>query len=135
MAFIENDPLRVEYIDGRTWLLVEDFVYLDVVEGELDEAGPRTRVNRITVPAGFSTDFASIPRFFWRVLPPTGEYGKAAVIHDFLYTFGADNHGPVSKAYADGVFLRAMEDLGVGAVRRQLMYRAVRLFGRGNFHA
>lgn len=42
----------------------------------------------IRVPAGFVTDFASIPRAFWVVLPPTGKYGKAAVVHDYLYVMG-----------------------------------------------
>ena len=138
MSFFNDDPLRVEYIDGHTWLLIEDFSYLDVYETTEDDSrdyddGPRWKTNKITVPAGFTTDFASIPRFFWRILPPAGEYGKAAVIHDFLYQYGRDNKGPVTKAYADGVFLRAMTDLGVGVFRRRAMYAAVRLFGKGNF--
>ena len=39
----------------------------------------------ITVPAGFVTDFASTPRAIWAILPPTGRYQLAAVVHDFLY--------------------------------------------------
>lgn len=39
----------------------------------------------IIVPAGFVTDFASTPRALWSVLPPTGRYQLAAVVHDFLY--------------------------------------------------
>jgi len=37
------------------------------------------------VPAGFVTDFASTPRALWSVIPPTGRYQLAAVVHDFLY--------------------------------------------------
>ena len=36
----------------------------------------------VTVPAGFDTDGASVPRVFWSVLDPFGPYFKAAVIHD-----------------------------------------------------
>ncbi|MEM9213525.1 MAG: DUF1353 domain-containing protein [Cyanobacteria bacterium P01_F01_bin.150] len=38
----------------------------------------------ISVPAGFQTDFASVPCVFWPILPPVGRYSKAAVIHDYL---------------------------------------------------
>ena len=36
----------------------------------------------VTVPTGFVTDFASIPRIFWSALRPDGEYAYAAVVHD-----------------------------------------------------
>ena len=121
--FDYDDPLRVEYIDGRSWLLVEDFSYFD----DAPEAGEAGRF--IDVPLGFTTDFASIPRLFWTILPPAGQYGKAAVIHDWLYFSGRDGEGdPVTRAYADGVFLRAMKELGVPWHRRTVMYLAVRTF-------
>ena len=59
-------PLILEYLDGRRWRLQESFGYT-----------LRTG-RRITVPKGFETDFASVPRFFWRLLPPTGNYGKGS---------------------------------------------------------
>ena len=37
----------------------------------------------ITVPAGFVTDLASIPRVVWSFFPPDGPWVKGAVIHDF----------------------------------------------------
>lgn len=108
-------PLRLEYIDGRDWKIIQYFRY--VSEDVLERA--------VVVPRGFVTDFASIPRFLWRVLPPTGKYGKAAVIHDFLYRTEAG----ATRAQADAVFLEAMSDLGVGFLKRYAMYLAVRLFG------
>ena len=33
----------------------------------------------------FMTDFASIPRPLWSILPQWGRYGNAAVVHDFGY--------------------------------------------------
>lgn len=37
----------------------------------------RTGAGRIIeVPAGFETDFASVPRLFWRVVPPWGRYSR-----------------------------------------------------------
>lgn len=106
------DPLDLQYLDGRIWRLITPFDYDSTIAG------------LISVPVGFVTDFASVPRFFWRVLPPTGRYGKAAVVHDYLY----GSH-LVAKPVADRVFLEAMTRLGVNRFTRSIMYWAVRLFG------
>jgi hypothetical protein len=127
--FDTSDPLRVEYLDGHEWKLLEDFCYFD------EEGAPgETDGTFIDVPAGFVTDFASIPRVLWNILPPTGPYGKAAVIHDYLYWTGKAEGRPIPKSYADGVFYRAMRELGVGFLRARSMWLAVRLFGRGIWH-
>jgi hypothetical protein len=81
-------------------------------------------VGLISVPEGFETDFASIPRFFHRLLPKNGDYDAAAVVHDWLYATG-----DFSKDTADRVFLEAMKCLGVSAWKRTSMYQAVNLFG------
>lgn len=108
-------PLALEYLDGRRWRLLLGFVY----ETDLGKLGA------IRIPAGFETDFASVPRFFWRLFPPTGRYGKATVIHDYLYRCCPD----VPRAICDQVFLEGMTVLGVNWFTRYAMYRAVRMFG------
>lgn len=110
--------LDLRYDDGRTWTVLRPFVFRGPVSG------------RFVVPRGFQTDFASIPRVFWRVLPPTGRYGKAAVVHDFLYRTNA-----VPRWRADGVFLEAMGLLDVPFVVRLSMWLAVRLFGGSAYRA
>ena len=107
-------PLIIEYLDGKTYRLCQGFCYQTCI-GELGQ---------IKVPEGFKTDFASVPRGLWNIFPPTGEYGKAAVIHDFLYR--CTN---VDRKICDQVLLEGMEVLGVGWLSRKLVYRAVRLFG------
>lgn len=82
----------------------------------------------IQVPAGFITDLASSPRIFWPILPPHGQYAKAAILHDWMYATAIG-----SKRYADDVFLEAMEVLGVARWRRTVMYWAARWFGKGNY--
>jgi hypothetical protein len=79
---------------------------------------------KIKVPAGFVTDYASIPWLLTPIFHPRGRYNRAAVVHDYLYKTGA-----VSRAVADAIFLEAMQILGVGFCRRYLMYWAVRRFG------
>ena len=76
------------------------------------------------IPAGFVTDGASVPRGLWNLFPPYGRYSKAALIHDFLYQFGA-----MTRAQADYVFLEAMKELGVGFLARWAMYSGVRAGG------
>lgn len=110
--FTSDDPLRVEYVDGHAWVLLEDFVYTDA------------KLGRIVVPAGFVTDFASIPRLFWNVLPPTGTYGKAAVIHDYLYRYQT-----ASRADADRILRDASKELGSRWAVRWVIWTAVRGFG------
>ncbi len=101
--------------DGKTWVLVEPFAY-DV--GELGSG------DTIEVSRGFKTDFASIPRLFWIVLPKWGKYGNAAVIHDWLY-FTQER----SREEADRILLEAMGVLTVPRWQQLPIYYAVRYFG------
>lgn len=102
-------------MDGSNWTVDEPLAY-DTEVGTL---------GRIVVPAGFTTDFASIPRFLWSVLPPAGAYGKAAVVHDFLYR----TRGPWTRGEADAVLKEAMGVSGVGWFTRQTIWLGVRTGG------
>jgi hypothetical protein len=112
-------PLVVEFIDGRNWKVSEEFDYESFIEGII-----------IHIPVGFITDFASIPQIFWSLLPPTGLYGKAAVVHDFLY----QSAGLVSKAIADRVLLEAMRVLGVNETTCEIIYNGVVLGGENTWN-
>lgn len=103
------------YADGRTWYLRARLQYDVGAEGSGDS---------IVVPPGFTTDFASVPRVFWMLLPRWGRYGNATVVHDFLY-YAQDR----SRAQADRVLLEAMAVLATPAWQRGLIYAAVRVFG------
>ncbi len=117
-------PLKVENVDDRRWKLLEEFDYYigSVVSGEY-----------VGVPAGTVTDFASIPRPLWNILPPWGKYGKAAVIHDYMYSqhqiTSNEQQVDIERKHADDIFLEAMKVLGVGTITRYAMYYAVRVFG------
>lgn len=118
-------PLVVAILDradekaGRTTaILTEGFGYNHLASGALMET-----------PAGYTTDFASIPPLVRAVFPPFGRHAKAAVLHDWLYLVGE----PGRRAFADRIFLDAMRDLAVSRWRRWLMYWAVRLGGGGGY--
>ncbi|TKB88578.1 MAG: DUF1353 domain-containing protein [Nitrospira sp.] len=78
----------------------------------------------VTVPTGFVTDFASIPRIFWSALKPDEEYAYAAVVHDYLYW-----DQKRTREEADLIFKMAMEDFDIGALKVGAIYRAVRHLG------
>jgi len=81
-------------------------------------------LGEVKVPKGFVTDLTSVPRVFWSILRPDGEYTYPAIIHDYLYWTQI-----TSRDKADLVFKYAMEDFGIGPVKLNAIYNAVRLGG------
>lgn len=80
----------------------------------------------VTVPVGFVTDFASIPRAFWSLLRPDGSYAYAAVIHDYLYWTQT-----TSRETSDLILKLAMADFKIDGVDAGAIYKGVRLGGAG----
>ncbi|MDQ3305568.1 MAG: DUF1353 domain-containing protein [Actinomycetota bacterium] len=111
-------PLLVTPLDdGETWIIVSDDFRYDVGHEGSDD--------RVEVPQWMATDFASVPRPIWWFAAPWGRHGHAAVLHDAGY-YLQDR----SRAEYDRIFLEAMGVLGVGRLKRRLMYLAVHWFGR-----
>lgn len=113
MSYFLSD-LNVDFYQvGKRRRLLSDLCYAS------------TRLNRVvTVPAGFETDFASVPRlpFAFLLAGDCGHY--AATVHDWLYS-----SKEVSRFTADATLLEALEVTGVQWWRRYPMWAAVRLFG------
>lgn len=59
---------------------------------------------QVTVPEGFVTDLASVPRWVVAYLIAGGKAVRAAVVHDYLY-----DTGQVEREQADAVFREAMD--------------------------
>ena len=103
--------LDVRDIDNHFWMLLAPFVV--EVDGRL-----------VYVPAGFTTDFASVPR-----LPLTfmlfGNIGhRAAVVHDYLCSLKTCTYQEAAKA-----FEACMREEKVSWWRRWAMTKAVLWFG------
>lgn len=113
-------PLDVRLIDDTTpprWRLLSDLVYFS------DLLGVRI------VPAGFETDFASVPRlplFFWLA---GDTCHKPATLHDWLYSA----EGKVGRDIADLALREASEATKVSAWRRWAMWAFVRVGGAGYY--
>jgi hypothetical protein len=87
--------LVAEAVDGG-WSLHEDLVYHSDILGRV-----------VTVPTGYTTDLASVPRLMrWIVPVANAKNRKAAVVHDYLCTNG---DGVVkNQKQADNVFPRSV---------------------------
>ena len=78
-----------------------DFYYTD---GELLwQPRPDQKLKEVRVPDGFCTDLTSVPQVFWSMLPRTGKYAYAAIIHDYLYWAQE-----LTRLEADNTLLAAM---------------------------
>jgi hypothetical protein len=105
-------PLRGEFFDqGRRFRLLEDLTFDD-------------GSTRVIVPAGFITDFNSVPRGLWNVFPPW-QFPEAGVVHDYLY----QHPGLRSRQECDAVHKLVLQVLGCGWFKRQSAYLAIRMWG------
>jgi hypothetical protein len=84
-------PLRVENYDDKNWTILEDFCWRGV------------RGDVFTVHAGERTDFATSPWWSQAILPRTGTWTKAAVLHDKMCNQQNEFHAMVKRRIRDGV--------------------------------
>lgn len=102
--------------DSRIFALIHYFRYISTC-------------GTITVPTGFLTDGASVPKIFWNIFDPFGPFFPAALVHDYLYSKWSTGHFRCERWEADDIFKEAMFNCGVGWLTRETIYRAVRMFG------
>lgn len=118
--------LRVEKLAGDYWRTLAPFVaHVTGIPARI--LGPIDN-DYVTVPEGYSTDFASVPRLPLTYLFAGNTAHRSALLHDWLYS-----QGRMPRELCDLVFLEAMKAEGVSWWRRSLMYRAVRLAGGSRY--
>ena len=126
---LSGQPATRRTPEGRRVLLEPLVVDLGVLEFSLHEfpsvAMSEMGATVITVPAGFDTDFSSIPVALAWVLGDWRKYDLAGVVHDWLYRIGAD------RLVADRVWRRVARsgDFAVGPVRGFLGWAGLRVGG------
>jgi hypothetical protein len=108
-----------EFADGVYQMLAEPMTW------SIGESGVT-----IVVPDGFVHDNASIPSEFRMFLDTHGPYGKAAIVHDYLYWAQ-----PCTQRQADNLLMVAMKESGVSWWKRTAIHRAVRAAGKRAFDA
>ena len=113
-------PLIVQDVSDSVWRLHAPLCYQSDILGE------------ITVPSGFYTDLASVPRLPIVYLQWGDRSHYEAVIHDYLYR--RDSVPQATFKAANRVFLEAMVVRGKPWYIRWPMYWGVCLGGRGSYH-
>jgi hypothetical protein len=93
-----------------------------------------TNGERIIIPVGFVTDFASVPRLLRGIVQPAGNHNLATLIHDYLYDqrYSITNKADWKKdrLFADQEMLHWLKIAGASWIKCQLMYLAVRIGGK-----
>ena len=152
--------MKATFNPPRNWTLLEVLkFYSDEITEEdakmLRDCGVKvhnsTRSDQyiVTIPKGYVTDMASVPRGCWAFIAPF-DVARAAVVHDILYEkintqyktifeSAAAEEGPATKKerevyreIADHVFLEGMNasEPPVPSWKKYAAYWAVRIFGR-----
>ena len=105
--------LECKEIDDTRWELTADLKYQSRILGSV-----------ITVPKGFVTDFASVPRVPIAYMAFGDRAHRESVLHDWGY-----NCGQLSRRKVDGLFYEAMRARGKKTWVRVGMWLGVRLGG------
>lgn len=102
---------------GRLYVLLENFEL--TISAALDW--------HVVIPAGFKTDFASLPplaRFVVWLMGLQHIVTIAAIVHDYFYATHA-----VARAVADGIFRQMLGEFGAPRWFAKAVEIAVRVFG------
>jgi hypothetical protein len=101
--------------DGVRFELREGFAYEDAATARVYD-----------VPAGRSTDLATVPMWLWSFIASYGRQSAPAVLHDHRSAVAAALGDPAAalaqRREDDAVFRRALRDQGVPVLRRRLMW-------------
>lgn len=122
----EADNHKVEFLDEFCIKPKIGFIYKTCkgVEVQVDDMS-------IIIPAGFETDLATIPRWYWSILSPNNTMLVApAILHDYLYSC---DYG-LTRDSIDGIFYQALISNSVPYRTAETMYLAVRMFGGAHYH-
>ena len=88
----------------------------------------------IVIPSGFRSDGLSIPAFAWPFVgPANGPAFCAGLLHDYLYSRDSTLWHNHPREVCDDLFKETMFNLGISWPRRELIFRAVRIFGGKHF--
>lgn len=85
-----------------------------------------------SIPAGFDTDGASIPRALWTICgdPMSIPRLYAAIVHDYLYSGGDPD---ATRKDADTLYRDLQIALGISKAKAYTEYYALRIFGRSHW--
>lgn len=122
---VHKQPVLIPVPQKRKYEVAEDYDFRFRV-------GPDEHRVAITVPRGFRYDGASIPPAGWHLTftPFNPMVMLPALVHDYLYGMPLYQ---VDRATADSLMYHMLRENGVDRITAEIMYRAVRVGGRGHW--
>lgn len=114
-----QSALDVRQISETNWQLLAPLCYYSEGLGR-----------QITVPTGFVTDFASVPRWPFIYWFTGGKAQAPAVLHDWFYRTNTED---ITRAGADALLAEAMEAIGYWKIRSWLVWLGVRIGGASSY--
>lgn len=140
-----NDLLYGAFKRPKKWKLQKDLTFQSDLTADEIEKFKTAKVDvkisstgKITIPTGYITDLASVPRACWAFIAPF-DVARPAVVHDILYEKINAKRNDISKKefaelrkLADNIFKQGMESTEplVASWKKYSAYWAVRAFGR-----
>ena len=134
--WVQSRKLQAALVEFQEWIKrIEKSTGVDLPQ----YCGYSPLNRKLTVFAGFDTDYASVPRIFWKLFDRK-EIRRAAILHDALYRLlrWLWKQGLLSRSQrrlyrklADDIFLEAMPYSvpPVPGWKIAAAYRSVRMFG------
>lgn len=109
---LATNPTRLQLFqgDGTNFMLVNPLYY------EIKRTG-----KTITVPAGFVTDFASVPWYARWFISVLGKHSIPAIVHDYLYW-----EQRCTRTQSDEILREAMEEYSSSWRDQAIVYYAVK---------
>lgn len=109
---------------GHFVLLFDWKVNTNLIKGQDD----------VVIPAGITTDLASIPKLLRSFLSVLNNSVYAAIMHDYYYRNPKDSKAAlVTKEEADCLFYWGMREAGVNRIQAGVMYLGVYLGGKSSY--
>lgn len=125
---IKTNPEFLQYKDESTSEDSPDFELLVDTQVVFDYLG---LTYHTLIPAGWNTDFGSVPSMVRWIVPNMGKWDKAYVLHDWMYTKGCPLN--LSKNDADIILWKNLKELGMASWKANLVYQCVRYGGQGKW--
>ena len=125
-----EDPQKVVFRTEKPQLQLEDDEHFSLITPfvvKIDES-------LLVVPAGFITDFDSVPKIPFAYLMLDGSGKRSALMHDFLYSVESPpEFKNLGRRWADRAFWRGMLDEGLDQGVADAKYAGVRLGGESHW--
>ena len=81
----------------------------------------------VSIPEGFETDGASVPRLFWFIISPFTLALYASIVHDFQLS-NPDKYKAKRRKEIDKQFYYNLRDSGINPIRSYAVWLGVRIW-------